>query len=52
MCIDHVPREIVDQVGFEDYRFSSNIERKESQTGREDLIYLLGVLVGVEDCDP
>jgi hypothetical protein len=32
--------------------FPRTSSEKESETGREDLVYLSGVLVGVEDYNP
>ena len=47
--VDCIARNVVDQVGLEDYRLASDVDRKEAQTGGEDLIKLLGVLLCVQD---
>jgi len=49
MGIDGVAGNVIDQIGLEDYGLASDIDRKEPQTGREDLIKLLGVVLCVQD---
>ena len=45
MGIDCVARNVIDQIGFEDHRLASDVDREEAETCGEDLIKLLGVLL-------
>ncbi len=49
MGIDCVARNVIDQVGLEDHRLASDVDREEAETCGEDLIKLLGVLLCIQD---
>ena len=51
MGIDCIARNVIDQIGLQDHRLALDVDRKESQTGSEYLVNLLGVLLYVQDCD-
>ena len=51
MGIDGVARNVIDQIGLEDYGLISDVERKKPETIGEDLIQSLGVLVSMENCN-
>jgi hypothetical protein len=47
--VDGIAGSVVHQIGLQDYGLASDIDRKEPQTGREDLIKFLGVVLCVQD---
>jgi hypothetical protein len=49
VCVDRIARSVVYQIGFEDHSLASEIDRKKAQTGCENLIKILGVLLRVQD---
>ena len=49
MGIDGVAGNVIDQIGLEDYSLALDVDREESETRGEDLIKLLGVLLGMEN---
>ncbi len=49
MRVDCIARNVIDQIGFEDYRLASDVDWEESETRGNDLIELLGVLLDMED---
>ena len=49
MGVDGVEWNVIDQVGLEDYGHISDVDRKKAKTIGEDLIQLLGVLLGMEN---
>ena len=49
MRIDCIARNVIDQIGLEDYRLTSDVDREEAEACGEDLIELLGVLLHMED---
>jgi hypothetical protein len=49
MGIDGIPRNVIDQIGLEDYRLASDVDRKEAKTCGEYLVKLLGVLLCIQD---
>jgi hypothetical protein len=49
MGIDGVAGNVIDQVGLEDHGLISDVDRKKAETSGEDLIELLGVLLGMEN---
>ena len=44
MGIDGVARNVIDQIGFEDYRLASDVKGEEAEASGEDLIKLMGVV--------
>src|SRR5271157_1001610 len=51
MGIDCVARNVIDQVGFEDYGLVLDVDREEAQTRGQDLLKLLGVRLCMKNCD-
>src|SRR5271165_1051579 len=51
MGIDCIAWNVVDQVGLEQHRLASDVNRKEAQASGENLIKLMGVLLSIEDRD-
>ena len=49
MRVDCIARNVIDQIGFEDYRLVSDIKREEAEARGEDLFKLMGVLLSIED---
>jgi len=49
MGVDGVAGNVIDQIGLEDYGLISDVDRKKAKTIGEDLIQLLGVLLGMEN---
>ena len=49
MGIDGVAGNVIDQVGLEDHGLISDVDRKKAKTIGEDLIQLLGVVLGLEN---
>ena len=48
MRVDCIARNVIDQIGLEDYRLASDVDWEESETRGNDLIELLGVLLDME----
>jgi len=51
MCIDCVARNVIDQIGFENYGPVLDVYQEEAQTRGQDLLKLLGVLLCMKNCD-
>src|ERR1019366_3887840 len=51
MSIDCVARNVIDQIGLEDYRLALDVDREEAKARGEDLVKLLRVLLRIEDRD-
>jgi len=51
MRVDGIARNVIDQIGFEDYRLASDVKREEAEARGEDLVELLGVLPCIKDRD-
>src|SRR5271166_6068511 len=51
MRVDCIARNVIDQIGFDDYRLVSDIKREEAEARGEDLFKLMGVLLSIEDRD-
>src|SRR5271165_4870597 len=51
MCVDCIARNVVDQIGLEDYRLAADVDREEAEPRGQDLVELLGVLLHIEDCN-
>ena len=49
MGVDCIARNVIDQIGLEDYRLASDVNREEAEARGEDLIKLMGVLLSIED---
>jgi hypothetical protein len=49
MRVDCIARNVIDQIGFEDYRLASDVMREEAEARGEDLVELLGVLLCIKD---
>src|SRR5271165_7478731 len=49
MGIDGAARNVIDQIGLEDYRLTADVDRKKAKTCGEYLVKLLGVLLDMED---
>ena len=49
MRVDCIAGNVVDQIRLEDYRFISDVDRKEPQARGKDLIKLLVVLLCMQD---
>ena len=49
MGIDGIPRNVIDQIGLEDYRLAEDVDRKEAKTCGEYLVKLLGVVLCIQD---
>ena len=49
MGVDCVARNVIDQIGLEEHRLASDVDREEAKTRGEDLVELLGVLLCMED---
>jgi hypothetical protein len=49
VSIDCIPRNVIDQVGFEDHGFASNVDREQAKACGEDLIKRLRILLCMED---
>ena len=45
MRVDCIARNVIDQVGLEDHRLASDVDREEAESRGEDLVKLLGVLL-------
>ena len=51
MSVDCIARNVIDQIGFEDYRLASDVKREEAEARGENLIKLMGVVLCMEDRD-
>src|SRR5271166_3027362 len=51
MGIDCIAWNVVDQVGLEQHRLASDVNRKEAEACGENLIKLMGVVLSIEDRD-
>src|SRR5208337_2737900 len=51
MGIDCIAWNVVDQVGLEQHRLASDVNRKKAEACGENLIKLMGVLLSIEDRD-
>ena len=51
MGIDCIAGNVVDQVGLEQHRLASDVNRKEAEACGENLIKLMGVVLSIEDRD-
>ena len=49
MGIYCIARNVIDQIGLEDYRLASDVDREETEARGENLVELLGVLLRMED---
>jgi hypothetical protein len=49
--VDGIVGKVINQIGLEDDRLALDVDWKEGQTGREELVNLLGVLLHVQDRD-
>jgi len=47
--VDCIARNVIDQIGFEDYGLASDVKREEAEARGEDLVKLMGVLLSIED---
>src|SRR5271157_152663 len=51
MRVDCIARNVIDQIGLEDYGLISDVDREESKTRGDDLVKLVGVLRCIKDCN-
>jgi len=51
MRVDCIARNVIDQIGLEDYGLISDVDREEPKTRGDDLVELLGVLRCIKDCN-
>ena len=49
MGVDCIARNVIDQVGLEEHRLASDVDREEAEARGENLVKLLGVLLCMED---
>ena len=49
MRVDCIARNVIDQIGLEDYGLASDVDREEAKTRGDDLVELVGVLRCIED---
>src|SRR5271165_6968143 len=51
MRVDCIARNVIDQIGLEDYGLISDVDREEMKTRSDDLVKLVGVLRCIKDCN-